>query len=639
MTWLKRLLPHLAALIVHKFDRFLAWLFETKNPTVISVREFIRSNRLLLGAARKVIRFVRHFPRWMQGWARTKFMSRSQRRLQSVMAARAIGGALTADEVVRIWSAIRGLRRVLVIAAGLERTQIEIVLAAARVKGISYVDRGPDNTGAIDGNRFDLIIAAPVPGLEHKVANLRTNLRRADSFLAVGLQRKRSEYFEIWDEQIRSASSGTGVAPDAVSGPLDHARLRVVFLNDVGFQYGAGIALKRQASSFLLNGSEVHVVAWNPGQNLAPPAITGIEQAAGWGGFHLVTHCHHSRGMAPAEIVSEVVATVRDLKPDIVITGNLHGTDWPVDLIQQLNGIDALVVAYMHDCYWATGRCAYPVTCRLYEVGCNETCPTPNEYPRLPPPEIAPAWKLKGDIFGSESGVPLVTNSDWTERLARQRFGQNANIDCIHLAVDHELFAPMNKAVARRLLGLPKDGNIVVMGAVDILNKWKGGELFRGIHNVLHNRDDVSLMLFGHSSGMLKSTKSFGLIDDERLLPLILNSADIFVGTATEEAFGQTLLEASSCGLPVVAFNVGGVSDVVASGETGLLVSELSVDALYAAIEALLSDRALRETLGRNARQRVEARFTLTRQSDAWMHYIEARSEPRGREAAASTRG
>ena len=79
------------------------------------------------------------------------------------------------------------------------------------------------------------------------------------------------------------------------------------------------------------------------------------------------------------------------------------------------------------------------------------------------------------------------------------------------------------------------------------------------------------------------------------------------------------------------------VSDVVVSGETGLLVAELSVAALYAAIERLLSDRSLRDTLGGNARRRVEANFTLTRQSEAWMKYIEAHSGPRGAAAKAST--
>jgi len=240
--------------------------------------------------------------------------------------------------------------------------------------------------------------------------------------------------------------------------------------------------------------------------------------------------------------------------------------------------------------------------------------------------KIASAWRTKGDIFEGAAGIPLVTNSSWTRDIAAQRFGDRARIDCVPLAVDHELFAPIPKTVARRLLGLPIEGAFVVMGAVDILNKWKGGNLFRELHDRLEERSDVSLLLFGQSSDLLKSKKSFGLVNDERLMPLILSSADVFVGTATEEAFGQTLLEASSCGIPVVAFDRGGVSDVVVNEETGLLIKSLDVNELEAAINRLLVDSSLRDMLGKNARKRVESRFTLARQADAWADYLGALS-------------
>jgi len=276
----------------------------------------------------------------------------------------------------------------------------------------------------------------------------------------------------------------------------------------------------------------------------------------------------------------------------------------------------------MHDCFWATGRCAYPVSCQLYKTGCDETCPTADEYPALERDKISAAWRAKAEIFAGDRPVPLVTNSAWTRDVAKARYGDGARIDSVRLAVDHELFAPIPKAVARRLLGLPTEGAFVVMGAVDILNKWKGGDLFRGIHDRLLGRRDVSLLLFGQSSDLLKSTRSFGFIGDERLMPFILSSADIFVGTATEEAFGQTLLEAAACGVPVVAFDRGGVSDAVINGTTGLLVKNVDVGELEAAINRLLADASLRELLGRNARERVESHFTLVKQADAWIDYL-----------------
>lgn len=167
----------------------------------------------------------------------------------------------------------------------------------------------------------------------------------------------------------------------------------------------------------------------------------------------------------------------------------------------------------------------------------------------------------------------------------------------------------MTKRSARRLLGIPEESTVVVMGAINLQDKWKGGPLLVDICNLLRDRTDISLVTFGRSSEKLPAAKSFGLVSDERMMPLILNSADIFVGTAIEEAFGQTLLEASACGIPVVAFDVGGVCDVVVNEQTGLLVKNKTVEDLFRSLDRLLADKDLRRRLGENGRKRVENSF------------------------------
>ena len=170
----------------------------------------------------------------------------------------------------------------------------------------------------------------------------------------------------------------------------------------------------------------------------------------------------------------------------------------------------------------------------------------------------------------------------------------------------------------RRLLDLPADKTIIAMGAVDIDNPWKGGRLFEAVYKALRARDDVALILFGRASERLPAARSFGLVEDERLMPLVFGAADLYVTTATAESFGQTVLEASACAVPVVAFNVGGIRDIVVHEETGILVDRISIDDLLGAIEALIEDRALREQFGRNGRARVESNFTLASQAASW---------------------
>lgn len=102
-----------------------------------------------------------------------------------------------------------------------------------------------------------------------------------------------------------------------------------------------------------------------------------------------------------------------------------------------------------------------------------------------------------------------------------------------------------------------------------------------------------------------------GLLPREHALTEVAGH-DLFVWPGLREAYGLVYLEAQAVGLPVVAFDSGGVPDVVAQDETGLLVPEGDEAAFADALEALLRDPERRERMGRAAR-----RFALADRSPA----------------------
>lgn len=83
------------------------------------------------------------------------------------------------------------------------------------------------------------------------------------------------------------------------------------------------------------------------------------------------------------------------------------------------------------------------------------------------------------------------------------------------------------------------------------------------------------------------------------------NAGDLFVFPGIRESLGMVYLEAQSCGLPVVAFADGGVSEVVAEGESGYLVRPFDNRGFTDAIARLLSNSALRKKMGKAAGQYV----------------------------------
>ncbi len=131
--------------------------------------------------------------------------------------------------------------------------------------------------------------------------------------------------------------------------------------------------------------------------------------------------------------------------------------------------------------------------------------------------------------------------------------------------------------------------------------------------------------------GLSEYVTFHGRVDD-RALAVLYAECDVFVLPSIVDTHGDTeglgvvLLEAMSCRKPVVASNVGGITDIVRDGETGLLVPQRDATALAAAVERLLADPDLARRLGQSGADYAQQRFD-------WTHIVdEIEAMYRGRE-------
>jgi len=120
--------------------------------------------------------------------------------------------------------------------------------------------------------------------------------------------------------------------------------------------------------------------------------------------------------------------------------------------------------------------------------------------------------------------------------------------------------------------------------------------------------------------------KLLGKISDARLAAAY-SLCDAFALTSRcvrrGEGFGLVYLEANCFGKPVVGGDVGGVSEAIEDGVSGLLVDSQDPQSIAAALNRLLADRELRERLGRQGRRRVLEKFTADRMAQATLHVLE----------------
>ena len=166
---------------------------------------------------------------------------------------------------------------------------------------------------------------------------------------------------------------------------------------------------------------------------------------------------------------------------------------------------------------------------------------------------------------------------------------------------------------------LHNPGRIIFVGR---LHKQKGLDTLLHACQQLCERypDEIRLQLFG--DGPLREELT-ALADRLGLTPHVefrgetdqvvkhLQEADIFVLPSRAEGVSNALLEAMSCGLPVVASDVPGNVDVVENGKNGLLFDVGAPDSLAGQLLSLLRNAELRQRLGQAARRTVERKYSL----------------------------
>ena len=214
----------------------------------------------------------------------------------------------------------------------------------------------------------------------------------------------------------------------------------------------------------------------------------------------------------------------------------------------------------------------------------------------------------------------IICNSQWLADCARNSYlMRNLPIEVIPIPLDLQKYSPLDKYQARNILNLPSDPPLILFGAIGgTRDPRKGSDLLLKALMILKDQEkensyisSLELIIFGENDQLsaknnLFPTHYFGHLNDDISLKIIYSAVNLLVVPSRLEALGQTGIEAHACGTPVVAFNTGGLIDVVEDKVTGSLSEPFDPYSLAREIKWVIENKTRNNQLCKNARSRAE---------------------------------
>lgn len=305
--------------------------------------------------------------------------------------------------------------------------------------------------------------------------------------------------------------------------------------------------------------------------------------------------------------------------PDLV---HLH---WVDNFVPNgwLSRVTQPVVWTMHDMWPFTGGCHYAEPCRHFERVCQQ-CPHLGAG-RLPVDFARITWRAKKRAYERKKNLVFVAPSRWLQQEARQSaLSEGHDVRVIPNGIDTNVFRPINKRVAREVLGLAPDKRYALFGAINPAgNPHKGYRYFVDaigrFASSTESQSGCELLAIGIGDDpALDEIRSvipvtpFGQVTDDITLALIYSAADVFVIPSVQENLPNTIMESLACGTPVVGFDIGGNRDMINHKSNGYLAAARDSADLAAGINWVVSqDNAGLAQLAETARHSCETRFSL----------------------------
>jgi len=313
-----------------------------------------------------------------------------------------------------------------------------------------------------------------------------------------------------------------------------------------------------------------------------------------------------------------VVSKVTQINPDII---NLHWINSAFMQIETIAKFQRPIVWTIHDMWAFTGGCHYSGECDRYTASCG-SCPQLGSTRNLDLSHWV--WQRKTKAW-RDLNLTIISPSVWLAKCAKSSsLFKDLRIEVIPNGLDTQVYRPIQKSIARQLLNLPQDKQLILFGSLQATSdNRKGFYLLQpALQELIKSgwQDRLELVIFGSLKPDNPPEFGFkahylGTFNDDLSLALLYSAADVFVLPSIQENLANTMVEAISCGTPCVAFSIGGMSDIIEHQKNGYLAEPYKLEDLAQGIAWVLENNQRHHNLCIHARKKAEKEFTITKQA------------------------
>lgn len=391
---------------------------------------------------------------------------------------------------------------------------------------------------------------------------------------------------------VEAHSCGTELTPPAKP-------LRVLLASANERDGGAAVAAGRLRDGLLQAGTDARMFVQTPGPRhpatLAPMGAWQRTLARARSGVDALPLRRYPARHAPFSVnwlPRFQPGWPHEVSPDLI---HLHWIHAGFMSLTDLRRLKVPLVWTVHDMWALTGGCHYDEECGRHATGCGR-CPILHS---ADPSDLsARRWQARRQAY-APLDLTVISPSRWLGDLVRNSpLFEGKRVEVIANGIDLQAFKPLDRAFARHALGLPAEGRVLLFGAVNAgTDPRKGHDLLQAAMGHLAQRfgpDDLVLAVFGSTPARRETsfgfrTWHFGHLGDELSLALLYAAADVFVAPSRQDNLPNTLVEAMACGTPCVAFDIGGMPDLIRHRYNGYLAAPFDAQDLAAGLAWALS--------------------------------------------------